>query len=199
MTMSISRAPGLHAFLDLLHAQVVGRETRGKSGGDGGDGNAGACQRLDGGGHHLVIDADRARGDRRQAERVEDVGAHGLARLRAEPSHAALGVVTRERGQVDQRDGTGEPCGLVGLFHRAPPGQGGRAAFDGRCVGLHPRDPVEVERQPRVARLVKLRQLAGVSGNGAPGRGGLRLGHGVALFGGILTRKVSCGGSLWQA
>jgi hypothetical protein len=132
-------------------------------------------------GHHLVIDADRARGDVGQAERLEDLGAHRLARLGAEPAHAALGVVTGQRGEVDQRDRTGEPCGLVGLFHRAPPRQRGRATFDGRGVGLHPRDPVEVERQAGIARLVKLRQLAGGPGMERVRRGGLRLGHGAAL------------------
>jgi hypothetical protein len=96
--MSISDAPP-HAFLDLLHAQVVGRQPRGKPGGDGGDGDAGACERIDGGGHHVVIDANRARGDRGQAERVEDVGGTGWRALaqsrRTRPSVSSPASVVR--------------------------------------------------------------------------------------------------------
>jgi hypothetical protein len=152
------------------------------------------CQRVDGGGHHVVIDADGAGGDRGQAERLEDVGAHGLARLGAEPPHAALGVVTGERREVDERDGAGEPRGLVRLFHRAPPGQGCRAALDGRGVGLHARNPVEVERHAGIARLVKLRQLPVVSvciDCGRSAAGSLR-----SAFGGILRRRSHAGASM---
>jgi hypothetical protein len=196
--MSISRAPAFTLSLDLLHAQVVGREPRGKSGGNGGDGNAGALQRLDRRGNHLVIDADRAGRDVRQAERVEDVGAHGLARLGAEPAHAALGVVARQRREVDQRDRTGEPGGLVVLLDRAPTRQGRGAAFDGRCVGLHPRDPVEVERHARVARFVQLRQADRCLAMEAVGRC-LRLGHGWPCPRGNPDAKRLMGGLLWQA
>ena len=184
------RRARLDAFLDLADAQVEGRQARRKTGGDGRDGDGRARQRLDRRRHHLVIDADSPGGQRRQAERVEDIGAHGGAGLGAEAADAAGRVVTGQCRQVNERDRAGKPGGLVGFLDRPAARQRGSAAFDGRGVGLHPCDPVEIERKPRVAVGMDLRQLRGiVKMGGGLGHRGIRIGKDESVSQGAGYRK----------
>src|SRR5258707_12733776 len=74
----------------------------GEAGGDGGDGNLRAGERLHGDGNKVVVDADGADADA-QAERaqpLEKIRTDGLARLGGEAAHRAGGVVAGERGEV---------------------------------------------------------------------------------------------------
>ena len=153
--------PRLHALPDLGHPQVERRQPGRKPRRHGGHRNPRALQRLDGRGHHVVIDADGAHRQPLHPERVEQVPPHRLRGLRAEPPHATGRIVARQRGEVDAGDRPQKPGRLMVLLDRPPPGQRRRPPLDGRGVGLHRRHPVEVQRHAGVARLVQLRQLGG--------------------------------------
>ncbi len=95
-------------------------------------------ERLDGGPDEGVVDADGAGRDGLvDAERGEDLGAHGVAGLLAEPPDRARRVVAAERRQVDRADGVEQPRGLVRLLDRPPRAERGGAALDGAAVDAH--------------------------------------------------------------
>ena len=78
---------------------------------------------------------------------------------------AARRVIPRQCGQVDAGDCLEHPGGLMVLFDRSPPRQGGAAAFDRRGVGLRGAHPVHVQRHAGVSRLCHLRKLRGLIGD----------------------------------
>jgi hypothetical protein len=73
----------IHRICDLGQPQWQRRQPGGKAGGDRGDGDARPFQRAHGRGHHRRIDADRAHGDRCNAQRLQQIAADRLARLGA--------------------------------------------------------------------------------------------------------------------
>ncbi len=117
---------------DLLEPQLQRHEAGGKAGRDGGDRNARAVERPDGGGDHGRVDADRGDGRRSvfEAERGEEVVAQGAARLGAEAADALGRVVAGERGEIDAGQRLHQPGGLVFLLDRAAGGQRRGAALD---------------------------------------------------------------------
>ena len=104
----------------------------------------------------------------------ESLVAHRLAGLGAEAADAALGIVAGKCRQVDAGDRPAEPRRLMVLLDGPAARKGLGAAFDGRAVGLYRAEPCHIQRQARVARLDRLRQvhLRGV---------GLRVGRGVCV------------------
>src|SRR5690606_13292941 len=82
----------------------------------------------------------------------EQVAAHRVARLGAEAKHVSPGVVAGKRGQVDQCDRTQQPGSLPVLLHTATRADRGRAALDRAAVDADVPDPVELQREARVAR-----------------------------------------------
>src|SRR5438445_609036 len=69
----------------------------------------------------------------------------------AQPQHVGRGVVALEGREVDAGDGAEQPGGLPFLLDGAPGRDGGGAPLHGRAVHAHRADPVEVERDARVA------------------------------------------------
>jgi len=87
------------------------------------------------------------------AERVEDVLAHRLACFRAQTSYGAGRIVALQGSQVDAGDRTEEPRGLPGFLYAPPGGAAWRRGVRWRCdCKARLVEPVEVERQARVAR-----------------------------------------------
>src|SRR5690606_35766909 len=97
------------------------REARRETGRDRRDGDAASLERLDRRRDPPVVDAYRADGDaeRTDAECLDEVLTQRATRLRAQPSHVAGGVVTRERREVDERDRAQQPRRLPLLLDRA--------------------------------------------------------------------------------
>src|SRR3989454_697342 len=142
-----------HRRPELLEPLREGIEAGGEACGDGGDRDTGARQRREGRRHVAVIDAHRTDHDAElgRAQRLDEVLAHRVLGLRAEPQHVARGVVALERREVDAGDGAEQPGGLPFLFDGAPGGDGGGAPLHRRAAHSHRADPVEVERDARVA------------------------------------------------
>ena len=141
--------------LDLLQPRGKRRQACREAGGDGGDRDAGALQGLHCRGDEAVVDADRTGGDRAvgQSERLLQVRSKRVARLGAEPAHAAGGVVAVQRGKVDALDGAHQPGRLPVLFDGAPPGQRRSTAFGGGEVHPHGIDRIERKRHARIPGL----------------------------------------------
>jgi len=136
----------IHAGLDFFDFLWERVESGGKARRDGRDGNAGTLQRLDGGGHKVMIDAHRTGVKRLAVAYVfKQFLTHGLSCLGAQPSHGAGGIVAGEGCEIDGFDGVDQPCSLVFLFYRAAGGHGAGAALDGTAVDAHILDWAEVE------------------------------------------------------
>src|SRR2546430_2614419 len=86
-----------------------------------------------------------------RSQRLEEVAADRLLCLGAQPQHVGRGVVALEGREVDAGDGAEQPGGLPFLLDGAPGRDGGGAPLHGRAVHAHRADPVEVERDARVA------------------------------------------------
>ena len=162
--------PLAQRVIDFGETLLERRQAGGKAGGDRGDRDAGAGERLDGGRDHRGIDADRGDGRRRvaEAERCEDVLVERLSRLGAQAMHPSRRVVAGERRQIEAAQRPDQPRGLIFLLDRAPGGKARRAPLDGAGVdpdGLEPRD---VEGDAGIARAVvpggreRLRTMAGL-------------------------------------
>ena len=141
---------------DLLEPELQRHEAGGKAGRDGGDRNARAVERPDGGRDHGRIDADGGDGRRRvgEAEGGEEVVAQRAARLGAEAADALGRVVAGERGEIDAGQRLHQPGGLVFLLDRAAGGQRRGAALDRAGVDADALEPGGVERNARIARPV---------------------------------------------
>ena len=147
------RRAGCHAFADFGQPQMKRGQSRRKARGHGRHGYPASGKRVDGGWHHLVIDADRAHGDVGHAQRLEQIGADRLARLGAEPRDPAFGIVARQRGQVDTGDRLEQPGRLMILLDGPPRAKAGGAPFDGGPVGLRRTHPVHIQLHAGIARL----------------------------------------------
>jgi hypothetical protein len=110
---------------------------------------------FDGHRHQVMIDADGA--DRQveaaHAERVDDIGAHRLAGLGAQPAHGAGGVVAGQGGQIDATDRAQQPGRLPIFLHRAPCTERGGTALDRAAIDMHCLHCSQVERHAGVARI----------------------------------------------
>ena len=136
MTMSISFAPALDGAANLLDAGFERREAGREAGGDGGDGDAGAFERFDGGLDEGVVDADGADVEVQvfDLQSFDEVVFEWAAGFGAEAFDALGGVVAGERGEVHAGDGAEQPGGLPVLLDAAAGADGGGAALDGaRC------------------------------------------------------------------
>src|SRR3954452_3142476 len=102
-----------HGVPDVGELHRPAGPAAGERGGDRGDVDAGARQRLLGDARQVAVDADRGDG---RAGRVLGVGPAGLGGERA---HLARGVRALQRGQVDHRDGGVDRPGLGGGLDRA--------------------------------------------------------------------------------
>src|SRR2546428_10601613 len=133
--------------------RVITTPTGGEARGDGGDRDAGPRERRDRRRHVAVIDAHRGDHDAElgRAQRLEEVAADRPLCLGAQPQHVGRSVVALERREVDAGDGAEQPGGLPFLLDGAPGRDGGGAPLHGRAVHAHRADPVEVERDARVA------------------------------------------------
>ena len=164
-------SPGLNAGAHFGEPLRKRRQTGGKAGRHGGNGNAGARKGGQRCRDHVVIDTDRTGGDRVDAESIENFRPHRMTRLGAKPAHPAGRVVACQRGQVDHGDGAQQPGCLVVFLDRPPPRQRCGAPLDGRGVGLDPGDPVQIQRHAGIARFGYL-QRKRVADRGAAGRCG---------------------------
>ena len=152
MTMSISFAPALTERRISSHAGFERREAGREAGGDGGDGDAGAFERFDGGFDEGVVDADGADVEVQvfDLQSFDEVVFEWAAGFGAEAFDALGGVVAGERGEVHAGDGAEQPGGLPVLLDAAAGADGGGAALDGRGVDADLFDPADVERDAPV-------------------------------------------------
>ena len=134
---------GFDRLMDFFNALGEGAQAGREAGRDGGDRDVGVVESAQGVLDALVIDADCADGEVEigDVERLDEVGAQGLAGFGAEPPDFARRVVACEGGEIDHGDGAQQPGGLM-LFLDAAAGRQGlgaalrRAAVDGG--GAHP-------------------------------------------------------------
>jgi hypothetical protein len=142
-----------HRRLDLRESGGERREPVRECGRHRRDIDAGALQRIHRSLDERMIDAHRRRlhVEVADAETVENILTHRMARLGAESLDAAGRVVAVERRQVHERDGFEEPCRLPVLLHRTARADGRGAALERRAVHAHALDHIEVEREARVA------------------------------------------------
>ena len=133
MTMSISVAPASTERRISCDAGLERREAGREAGGDGGDGDAGAFERFDGGLDEGVVDADGADVEVQvfDLQSFDEVVFEWAAGLGAEAFDALGGVVAGERGEVHAGDGAEQPGGLPVLLDAAAGADGGGAALDG--------------------------------------------------------------------
>ena len=174
------RGASFDGAANLLDALGERREAGGESGGNGGDRNAGALERFDGGFDKGVIDADRADGEVQlfNAEGLDELALKRIARLGAETLDALGGIVAAEGGQIHAGDGAEQPRGLIFFFDGAARGVGLRSALDGAGVDADFLDPVEIEGNAAIGF-----QRTPVEGDGSGcgvGRDGLRRHGGTA-------------------
>ena len=169
---------------DFGEPQRQRHEAGGKAGRDRSDRNAGALERLHGGGNHRRIDADRADFWRaiREAQRGEQVFAQGPLRLGAKPAHAPRSIVARERRQIDAGKGLNQPRGLKILLHRAARHQRRGASLDGAGVDPHGFEGGRVEPRSRVAGAVMANEFG--AGDVHGGRLAAKEGGTIVLSGG---------------
>ncbi len=148
---------GFDRAANLLHAGFERREAGGEAGGDGGDGDAGAFERLDGGLDEGVVDADGAdvQVEVFDLESLDEVVFEGAAGFGAQTLHALGGVIAGERREVHAGDGAEQPGGLPVLLDAAAGADGGGAALDGGGVDADLFDPADVERDAVVRRRVR--------------------------------------------
>src|SRR6202012_1166587 len=120
---------GFDRAANLLHAGFERREAGGEAGGDGGDGDAGAFERFDGGLDEGGVEADGAAVQVQvfDLESFDEMVFERAAGLGAEAFYALGGVVAGERGEVHAGDGAEQPGGLPVLLDAAAGGRGGRA------------------------------------------------------------------------
>ena len=170
---------------DLLEPLLQGREPGRKAGRDGGDRNPRALERLDRGPNHGRIDADR--GDRQaqvgKIERCKQLVAERMARLGAEPAHAARRVVAGERREVDAGHRLHEPRRLIFLLDGPARGQGRGAALDRARIDADALEPIGRKRRARIAGPVM--SSLGWSGD--------RLVHGASASCSLARKDVTIG------
>lgn len=145
---------------DLAQLHVMRDQAGRKTGGDGCHRDTGPFERLDGGGNETMIDAHGTGRDTAtaHADRIEQILAHRLARLGAEPLDALRRVVAIERREVDAGNGFQQPGGLRVLLHRAATGQRRNATLGGRQIDALVQHPAKIEIDAVVARPVMARR-----------------------------------------
>src|SRR5690242_16216683 len=111
------------------------------------------------------------------AETVEQLLLHWLARFCAEAANAFVGVVAGERGQVHACDGAKKPGDLPIFFHRAAGNQSAGAALDGGSIDANRFDPIEIERSAAIG----MERSAGESSDGSLAGNGLDRSEGRAV------------------
>src|SRR5690606_39894619 len=104
-----------------------------------------------------VVAAPGRRADRQfgRPEGIENVPTDRQTRLRAEPADVTGRVVSREGGQVDAGNGSQQPRDLPLLLDRAPGSERRGPPLDSTAVRTRRSDPVQIERDPRIARLLR--------------------------------------------
>ena len=94
----------------------------------------------------------------------------GLPRLGAQPPHALLSVVARERCQVHAGDRPQQPRRLPVFLHCSPRHLCLRASLHGACVHAHFLHPVQIEGNPGIGQQQTFAQRGDRPACGSPRR-----------------------------
>src|SRR5216684_3278660 len=115
-----------------------GTEARREPGRHGRHGDLRAVERLHGDRDERVIDADGAHRELQvlDAQRLNEIAAHGMLSLGTQSQHVGGRVVALQRGEVHAGDGPQQPGGLPLALHGAAGGDRDRAALDGAAVHM---------------------------------------------------------------
>ena len=140
--------------LNLLELQIMGNESRRKSGGNGSNRNAAALKRINRCRHKTVINTDGTRVNcpLAKSQLFKNVFADGLFCLRAKAAHPGRRVVTAERRQINAGHSFQKPCSLGIFFYGTPSRQARHPALRSRKVNAHILNPSGIKGNAPITR-----------------------------------------------